>query len=115
MTFVTLILAASWGDPYTITPDDKAAIEAGVLSILRKPDSAKFGPMAASKMRDGSGTVVCGWVDSKNGLGRFTGWQIYAGGLDNGKFNPEGGIVDSVGTKAALSHCKEFGADLPMP
>jgi len=116
-TFAALILVAgsTWGDPYTITADEKAAIEAGVLSILRYPESAKFGPMAGSTMRDGSGTVVCGWVNSKNELDAYTGWQIYAGGFVNGKFEPEGGIVDPVGTKFALDHCKEFGVDLPTP
>ena len=38
--FIALILVAgsTWGDPYTITADEKAAIETGVLSILRYPE-----------------------------------------------------------------------------
>jgi hypothetical protein len=89
---VALILAASttWGDPYTITPDDKAVIEVGVLSISRNPDSAKFELMAAFKMRDRSGTVVRSSVDSKNGLGRLTGWKFTLAGETTGSSTQKG-------------------------
>lgn len=50
--------------------------EMAVKSVLRDPDSAKFGPMSGYDDRKFAGkpvTAVCGVVNAKNGFGGFTG------------------------------------------
>ena len=66
-----IVYAQSVQDRFEITPTDRKAIEIGVRSRLKDPDSAKFGFMAAIK--DGDGARVCGVVNAKNSYGGYTG------------------------------------------
>ena len=48
-------------------------IEAQVREALRDPDSARFGEMSISA----DGTLACGTVNAKNGMGGYTGDQTF--------------------------------------
>jgi hypothetical protein len=68
-------LAQERADAVTLSPEQKAAVEAGVGIGLANPGAAKFGPLAAGKI--GDKIQVCGWVDGK----------AYAGVLSNNFFS----------------------------
>jgi hypothetical protein len=67
--------------PFELTDADEVAIKAGVRTSLGNPGSAEFGDMRASRGTDGA-VSVCGWINSKNGVGRYTGNQIFIGLLN---------------------------------
>ena len=67
--------------PFELTDADEVAIKAGVRTSLGNPGSAEFGDMRASRGTDGA-VSVCGWVNSKNGVGRYTGNQLFIGLLN---------------------------------
>jgi hypothetical protein len=67
--------------PFELTDADEVAIKVGVRASLSDPGSAEFGDMRASRGTDGA-VSVCGWVNSKNGVGRYTGNQIFIGLLN---------------------------------
>ena len=67
--------------PFELTDADEVAIKAGVRTSLGNPGSAEFGDMRAARSTDGA-VSVCGWVNSKNGVGRYTGNQIFIGLLN---------------------------------
>ena len=52
-----------------------------VAARLKDPESARFGPIrAVSRIWNGSEElVVCGWVNSKNSFGGYTGQTPYIG------------------------------------
>jgi len=56
-------------------------IKAGVRTSLVNPGSAEFGDVRATRSTDGV-VSVCGWVNSKNGVGRYTGNQLFIGLLN---------------------------------
>lgn len=61
-----------------LTADLRSNIEQGVRSGLKDPDSARFGTMKVAIKRDDPETyVVCGWVNSKNSFGGYTGEQPF--------------------------------------
>ena len=67
--------------PFQLTDADEVAIKAGVRTSLGNAGSAEFGDMRATRSTDGV-VSVCGWVNSKNGVGRYTGNQIFIGLLN---------------------------------
>jgi hypothetical protein len=67
--------------PFELTDADEVAIKAGVRTSLGNPGSAEFGDMRATRSTDGV-VSVCGWVNSKNGVGRYTGNQLFIGLLN---------------------------------
>ena len=67
--------------PFQLTDADEVVIKAGVRTSLGNPGSAEFGDMRASRGTDGA-VSVCGWVNSKNGVGRYTGNQLFIGLLN---------------------------------
>jgi len=67
--------------PFQLTDADEVAIKAGVRTSLGNPGSAEFGDMRATRSTDGV-VSVCGWVNSKNGVGRYTGNQLFIGLLN---------------------------------
>jgi hypothetical protein len=67
--------------PFELTDADEVAIKAGVRTSLGNPGSAEFGDMRATRSADGV-VSVCGWVNSKNGVGRYTGNQLFIGLLN---------------------------------
>ncbi len=67
--------------PFQLTDADEVAIKAGVRTSLGNPGSAEFGDLRATRSTDGV-VSVCGWVNSKNGVGRYTGNQLFIGLLN---------------------------------
>ena len=67
--------------PFQLTDADEMAIKAGVRTSLGNAGSAEFGDMRATRSTDGV-VSVCGWVNSKNGVGRYTGNQLFIGLLN---------------------------------
>jgi hypothetical protein len=67
--------------PFQLTDADEVAIKAGVRTSLGNPGSAEFGDMRATRSTDGV-VSVCGWVNSKNGVGGYTGNQLFIGLLN---------------------------------
>ena len=67
--------------PFQLTDADQVVIKAGVRTSLVNPGSAEFGDVRATRSTDGV-VSVCGWVNSKNGVGRYTGNQLFIGLLN---------------------------------
>jgi len=67
--------------PFQLTDADEVVIKAGVRTSLVNPGSAEFGDVRATRSTDGV-VSVCGWVNSKNGVGRYTGNQLFIGLLN---------------------------------
>ena len=67
--------------PFQLTDADEVVIKAGVRTSLVNPGSAEFGDVRATRSTDGA-VSVCGWVNSKNGVGRYTGNQLFIGLLN---------------------------------
>jgi len=67
--------------PFQLTDTDEVVIKAGVRTSLVNPGSAEFGDVRATRSTDGV-VSVCGWVNSKNGVGRYTGNQLFIGLLN---------------------------------
>ncbi|MES0168205.1 hypothetical protein NKJ87_19820 [Mesorhizobium sp. M0027] len=64
-----------------VSPELAAQVELGMRRRLKDPDSAKFGPIRASgRVWNGrKEIVVCGFVNSKNSFGGYTGALPYVG------------------------------------
>lgn len=63
----------------TVIPEPVIAkIQQGIRDHLRDPPSARFGSIIGG--RDGAGTLhFCGWVNSKNSYGGYTGRKPFTG------------------------------------
>ncbi|MHB2205073.1 hypothetical protein [Methylobacterium sp. CM6257] len=65
--------------PFRLTAKQIDAVKNGVRSQLKDPDSARFSrPFVATKNSRGL-VNVCGYVNSKNGYGGFSGDIIFGG------------------------------------
>lgn len=61
-----------------MAPSQIEAVKTGVRSSLKDPDSAKFGDMVAGREQlTSKDLMVCGYVNSKNGFGGYTGQEIF--------------------------------------
>lgn len=69
--------------PHPLTAAQKALIQEQIRQVLKDPDSAKFGAIAASKYQADGTVYVCGLVNAKNGFGAYTGEQPFMGTLTN--------------------------------
>ena len=64
--------------PYRLTNADTLAIAQAFYYTLKDPESARFAGIRA--VRGDSGLVyVCGYVNSRNGFGGYTGFEAFAG------------------------------------
>lgn len=102
-----------------LSADQVAAVQAGLRASLKDPDSARFGPMKAS--RAGDAIYVCGYVNAKNSYGGFTGMQSYFGLLaeipakekDVRSFSPIGFGSTDIDVKVVGAECQRHGLRLP--
>jgi hypothetical protein len=63
--------------PATLVPAEKAEAEQAVTASLKDPESARFGPVVGAV--DVAGVkYACDTVNAKNGMGGYTGQQMYA-------------------------------------
>lgn len=70
--FVAVIFAAGGGGIYYYTQSPKWEAEAAIKATLKDPYSAKFRNVHKSLHN------VCGWVNSKNGFGAYSGARLFA-------------------------------------
>jgi hypothetical protein len=76
-------------------PDDDVLTRAqsATRNILKDPDSAQFSGLVA--LQNGMDTVVCGFVNAKNGYGGYSGRQgfIYGDGIRTSHMNQYDGQI----------------------
>jgi hypothetical protein len=75
------VAPASPGVEIGISPELAAQVEQGMRRRMKDPDSAKFGPIRASgRVWNGrKEIVVCGFINSKNSFGGYSGATPYIG------------------------------------
>lgn len=87
-------------------------MKAEVRQVMKDPDSARFGQIAAAQAADGTITV-CGWVNGKNSFGAYTGelpfLGIYSPGT--GRFLV-GDISDASSAPASVQVCRNRGVGI---
>lgn len=100
--------------PIVLSESQKVAVEEGVKSQLKDPESARFGTTIAGA--DAEGTItVCGWVNAKNSYGGYTGEQPFNGiMIGDGKTRPFGFVAaglggDDLSQRATLAVCAQRG------
>jgi hypothetical protein len=100
---------------YSITSRDSSIIHNAVISVLRDPESARFGIQAGAKQADGT-VIVCGEVNARNSFGGYTGMKpylvVYSPSLMMGRVAALGG-TDSEDTGVVLTCKKAFGIKVP--
>jgi hypothetical protein len=101
--------------PVSLSPRQLTAVEDGVKSILKDPDSARISGIVAGVGSDGTITA-CGWVNAKNSYGGYTGKRPFQG-LFYGKNNDSGFVMISTeeidsALQARLELCHEAGLSL---
>lgn len=88
--------------PYRLTNADTLAIAQAFYYTLKDPESARFAGIRA--VRGDSGLVyVCGYVNSRNGFGGYTGFEAFAGTGIRGQYE-----ISSVGP-VAEAVCSRYG------
>lgn len=100
--------------PIKLSSADTAAVQAGVRSSLKDPDSAKFGGMVAGK--DAKGIVtVCLHVNAKNSYGGYTGMKPMLGVFADRKFVVSAGQVAPMEYQdlATYNACEKQGLAIP--
>lgn len=68
--------ATSTAIPTDLTSRTKSEAKTAILSKMRDPSSAIFGPMTSYQISNGE-TAVCAQVNGKNGFGGMTGFQTF--------------------------------------
>ncbi len=64
-------------DTAQITPDQMTKLESSVRENLKDPGSATFRDVSATRVRSTGDIAICGEVNSKNGYGGYTGFQMF--------------------------------------
>lgn len=84
MRAFVLVLAALTGcapgdplPPVALSSDIQTRAEDAIRATLKDPQSAQFERMRAGSAADGA-TLVCGFVNAKNGFGGYTGRKLFA-------------------------------------
>jgi hypothetical protein len=88
IVFTVLFSSTAFADDEVIT-----RAQASVSENLRDPDSAQFSDMVA--LKNGRDTIVCGFVNAKNGYGGYTGRKrfIYIDGMRTSHMNVYDGQI----------------------
>ena len=96
------------GTPVQLSASQKSAVQRGVRDVLKDPQSARFGMIAAAKDEDGVITV-CGLVNARTSFGGYTGMTPYLGVLVSSgcAFAGMGGTETE--TQATLNVCRRKG------
>jgi hypothetical protein len=100
--------------PVSLTDANEAAIQNGVRSSLKDPESARIRALAASQTSDGV-IHVCGMVNARNSFGGYVGDQPFIGQLAGPTF-----VVTNMASPAydfsmpmVLGQCRRVGLN-PM-
>ncbi|MER9665557.1 hypothetical protein [Mesorhizobium sp. M0203] len=96
-------------DRYEMSSSTIDAVQSAILTVLKDPDSAKFGEVGAAVASDGS-VVVCGNVNAKNSFGGYIGQMPFVGHMSGGEF-----VVEQVAATAdeavrIIVRCENLGA-----
>src|SRR5215211_5246452 len=67
--------------PTTLTAAQRSTVEQFVRSVLKDPESARFGDIRAGSAAEG--ITICGQVNAKNSFGGYTGMTTFFGVLQN--------------------------------
>jgi hypothetical protein len=89
----------------------QTATESAIRSIMRDPESARFGPAAAVKTP--TGYTLCGKVNGKNAFGGYTGDKPFMLNLADDLSMKTGSIADDeISVIAHIKVCGEYGLRL---
>lgn len=72
-----------------LTPAQIADVQAVVAYTLVDPESARFRDITSvivTKSNGGTVQRVCGYVNAKNQMGGYAGFEMFGGQMVNGKF-----------------------------
>lgn len=97
----------------TLTPQQIATIETKWRNRLKDPESARFKGFRASQMKSGP-IAVCGWVNAKNSLGGYTGFEPFAGELIGDKFTIGGHGEQEGMTSRIFLICEASGIPIEL-
>jgi hypothetical protein len=93
---------------YDLTVAEIDAIKAAVISILKNPQSARFGTIIASQNERTGQITVCGYVNAKNSSGVYAGDQPFKGVLKGKRFV----ITKPLGSSMTIMRCIYDGVPL---
>ena len=91
-----------------------------VLDSLKDPDSAQFRDLQWSIDREQYGDSLCGWVNAKNGFGRYVGFHPFAVTAKPLKGAPEGRLIlpteadDSQAQRISKAMLEQAGCGLSL-
>jgi hypothetical protein len=103
--------AAVTATPSPLSAKDTAAIKAGVTKVLRDPASAQFGEFAAVTTSDGT-RKACGYVNSKNGFGGYSGMNLFIGSFSGSNFTPTDIGSDETDLRIMRGFCAQAGISI---
>lgn len=103
--------AAVTATPSPLSTKDTAAIKAGVAKVLRDPASAQFGQFAAVTTSDGT-RKACGYVNSKNGFGGYSGMNLFIGSFSGSTFTPTDIGSDATDLRIMRGFCAQAGISI---
>src|SRR5262245_42397344 len=117
------LLVASWAVaialenamPAPLSPDSVGLIHEAVRERLKDPESARFGTLVGGHDQKGVFSA-CGWVNSKNSFGGYTGIMPFAGIMIEVSKKRVFQVVSmgdgGDGSGAVLALCKALGLPL---
>lgn len=99
---------ASAFDRYELSNPVQEEVRATITKMLKDPERAKFGELAAVKYPNG--VIICGSVNARNSFGGYTGASPFVGELigDMFKLQQFGGTDAEV--FQVLARCQNAGA-----
>ena len=98
--------------PYQPTAAEIKDIQSAIARQLRDPDSARFGSANYGKMPSGS-ILTCGWVNSKNAYGGYTGMQALIAFYSPKEKRAILDISSAKDTDITAFVCRQQGISLP--
>lgn len=101
-------LAAS---SYTLSPAEIELVKQAAALAADDPSSASFGEWFPAAISDGVITV-CGTMNSKNGLGGYTGYKRFAGELSAGGFTLIARGGDQRNDERVMGACAQAGVKI---
>lgn len=75
--------------PVALTPAEIGEVQAVVSYTLIDPESARFREITSVIVTKSNGSTiqrVCGYVNAKNQMGGYAGFEMFGGQMVNGKF-----------------------------
>lgn len=72
-----------------LSASDESRVQQAVMARAIDPESGQFSPYLAFSVQGDVSTerAVCGWVNARNRLGGYVGWQSYVAVYENGAWS----------------------------